>query len=79
MTCRRSSFAAEPFILRFAERVEPLPAPAFRYDSATQCEDVEPLSCGGTQRGRSYQNSTSAYSVLTGYEDYDDEYVVERD
>lgn len=70
----------QPFLLRFAATVQPFPLPEdFRYDPATQVGRSGDAIVSATQRGRSYQNSTTSYGLVTGYEDYDDEYVVETD
>jgi len=53
-------------------------APAHDYDPTTQTGDLPVLSCG-TQSTRSYQNRTSGYGLVTGYEDADDEYKTVRD
>lgn len=67
-----------PFLLRFTEPTEPFPTPTPSYDPITQTDGVDGAWCG-TQRTRSYQNSSSCPSVATGYEDYDDEYVTTSD
>ena len=69
---------ARPFLLSFLEPVEPMFAPPPSYDPVTQCDQDDGVWCG-TQRSKSYQNRTSSPSVLTGYEDYDDEYVTTTD
>lgn len=75
---RKSTFHCKPFLLHFAEPVEPMLAPTHRYDPTMQCEEVDALFAG-TQRTQSFQNSTSCYSALTGYEDYDDQWVTRSD
>ncbi|MBI2552684.1 hypothetical protein HYW17_05290 [Candidatus Uhrbacteria bacterium] len=60
------------------EAVEPMPAPTHRYDPVTQCEEGGELFAG-TMKSQSFQNSTTSYSGLTGYEDYDDQYVTRND
>lgn len=67
-----------PFLLHFVEPVEPMSAPTHRYDPKTQCEEGE-MRCGATMKSQSFNNSTTSYSALTGYEDYDDQYVTRTD
>ena len=66
-----------PFLLDFLEPVNPMSAPEEHYNPATQCGS--PAGMAATQRSQSFQNRTSGYSVLTAYEDADDEYVTRSD
>ena len=55
--------------------------PSGEYDEEAQifCYSDSDPSMGGTSRTQSMQNSTTAPSVVTGCEDYDDEYVTRPD
>jgi len=75
-TCSKEGL---PFLLRFLEDVKPHPAPPLNYDSTTQTGVIPKFHCDGTNRTRSYQNRTSGYSLVTAYEDADDEYVTSTD
>jgi hypothetical protein len=63
----------EPAVVDFSEK------PAGEYDAVAQVFRYNQPVMAGTSKTQSYQNSTTAPSVITGCEDYDDQYVTTPD
>lgn len=69
----------KPFLMHFLQDANSEVVEIAGYDPAVQSRRSPAYSMGGTRRSMSYQNSTTQNSVLTGYEDYDDEWVSTED
>jgi hypothetical protein len=63
----------EPVVVDFTQQV------AGQYDPVRQVFRYNEPVMSGTSRTQSFQNSTTSASVITGMEDYDDQYVTTPD
>jgi len=69
-----------PFLLNFldAQRsdIEEIDEP---YNPELQSRRIPQYMMAGTQSTRSWRNLTTKDSIVTGHEDYDDEYITQPD
>lgn len=73
--------AASPVLLDYLESsvVDFSEEPLGEYDPVSQVFRYSQTITGATSKTQSYQNSTTSPNVLTGCEDYDDQYVTTPD